>query len=339
MDSKITKKRLSHMLSYDWIKIILTAVGVILVWSLVLTISSTKLTMAQQFTVCSYRGNTPLSTGFYDSLNNAFEKDDVFSFEILETGSYDYTKTGKETNTLLTTRLSVGEGDVIFLSPDYDEDTDYKEEDGTVNYKSTYAETFVKGYSSTLFFFDRNEDGSFTEDSFFGQMEAYLDGFYKNGWRSGDLDEAKAAANFRARNKKQKDNRFKTEKQIQEGIKGEIERINKYREALLETYDYLEKGYVTIVNTTIPDPYDEEKTVTHAYTLNICPDESKAENLKKIISYRTQEQDENGNLQPKDTAAGMQVGLFNLKDVHRDFRYESLLYVNYVIRTSLTVTA
>lgn len=337
MDSKITKKRLSHMLSYDWIKIILTIVGVILVWSLVFSVSSTKLTMAQQFTVCSYRGNTPLSTEFYNSLNNAFDRDDVFSFEIIEMDSYDYTTTGKETNTLLTTRLSVGEGDVIFLSPDYDTNTAYTEEDSTeVKYKSTYAQTFIQSYYHTLFLFDQNEDGSFAENSFFGQMETYLDGFYKNGWRSGDLDEAKAEANFRARIKKQKDNRFKTEKQIEEGIKGEIERINKYRNALLEMYGYLENGYVKPELTTISDPYDDAKTVTHAYTLNICPDESKAEKLKNVIAYTTQEQDENGDLQPKNTAANMQVGLFNLSDVRSEFRYESLLYVNYVIRTSLT---
>ena len=54
MDAKITKKRLGHLLSYDWIKMILAVVLAIVVWSLVFTTSATRITNTQRFVVCNY---------------------------------------------------------------------------------------------------------------------------------------------------------------------------------------------------------------------------------------------------------------------------------------------
>ena len=54
---KITKKRLNILLSYDWIKIILLAVAAILVWSLIFTMTATRVTPAQNFTIFNYTGN------------------------------------------------------------------------------------------------------------------------------------------------------------------------------------------------------------------------------------------------------------------------------------------
>ena len=74
MDSKITKKRLSLMLSYDWVKIILTIAGLIVVWAFIFSATSTKITAAQQFSVYNYRGNNNLSREFYDNLEKGFKK-------------------------------------------------------------------------------------------------------------------------------------------------------------------------------------------------------------------------------------------------------------------------
>lgn len=56
MDAKITKKRLNILLSYDWIKIILVAVAMIVLWSLVFTMTATRVTNAQNFTIFNYTG-------------------------------------------------------------------------------------------------------------------------------------------------------------------------------------------------------------------------------------------------------------------------------------------
>ena len=326
------------MLSYDWVKIILTIAGLIVVWAFIFSATSTKITAAQQFSVYNYRGNNNLSREFYDNLEKGFKKDNIFSYEVIETDPYDFVTVGKDTNTVLTARSGVGEGDVIFLSPEFDTNTQYKEE-GTdeIKYKSTYAQTFTQNYYYNIFHFDQNEDGSFTEDSFFGQMESYLSPFFDGDLKNGTLNEKKAEEHFRARIKKNGDKRFKTKKQIEQGIEWENERLNKYRDALLETYGYFEEGLIKTESYTIADAFDETKKITHAYTLNICPNEKKAENLKNIVSYQTTYTDENGETQPKNTAENMNVAFFNYpKYVEKGFAYESLLYINFVIRSSLT---
>ena len=56
MDAKITKTRLEQMLSYDWIKIVAVALAAILAWSLVFTMSATRITTTQQFVIMNYPG-------------------------------------------------------------------------------------------------------------------------------------------------------------------------------------------------------------------------------------------------------------------------------------------
>ena len=82
MDAKITKIRISRMLSYDWLKIVIASVVAIIVWTLVFTMSATRITPAQQCTVFNYVGNTSFSlTNFNALYNKAFEQK-VFSYAI-----------------------------------------------------------------------------------------------------------------------------------------------------------------------------------------------------------------------------------------------------------------
>ena len=84
MDAKITKERLSRMLSYDWLKIVGAAVAAIILWTLVFTVSATRITPSQQFTAISYFGNvSTINTKLSKSMTDAYSKD-VFSYEVLE---------------------------------------------------------------------------------------------------------------------------------------------------------------------------------------------------------------------------------------------------------------
>ena len=74
MDAKITKLRLSRMLSYDWLKIVGTAVGVIIVWVLIFTMTATRITPAQTFTIANYLGNNAMSTEFNKSVSKNCSK-------------------------------------------------------------------------------------------------------------------------------------------------------------------------------------------------------------------------------------------------------------------------
>ena len=51
MDNKITKTRLSNFLSYEWILLIILTVAAIVVWELVYTMTSVRLTVGQQYKI------------------------------------------------------------------------------------------------------------------------------------------------------------------------------------------------------------------------------------------------------------------------------------------------
>ena len=320
------------MLSYDWVKILLAAIGIILVWSFIFTVTSTKITATQQVTVYSFRGNNTLTNGFYNTLNDAFSKDKIFSYEIIEIDLYDFAAIDEEANTILSARTGTGEGDVIFLSPENDLSTEYEDEStGETKYESTYKSTFVQSYFYILYNFDRS-----AENNYFQEMEEYIAQFFDGDWKTTDPNPEKTEAFFRKRIKKNNDKRYKKKSQIEKGIQEEYDRIVSYKNALLEVYGYLDSGLLVPTYETITEPYNPDNTITRAYTLNICPDESKMENLKNIISYSTSYVDENGKTQWKTSTKDMQVAFFKHKEVEAGFACESLLYLNYVVRASLT---
>ena len=54
MDAKITKKRLSEMLQYDWIKILGVIVAAIIVWELIFTMTAVRVSNGQNFKIYYY---------------------------------------------------------------------------------------------------------------------------------------------------------------------------------------------------------------------------------------------------------------------------------------------
>lgn len=322
MDAKITKKRLSHMLSYDWLKIIGACVVAIIVWTLVFTTSATRITPAQQFSVFSYKGNTMLGTKFHDSYNRAFESG-VFSHEVLELTTNDLTTANEYLQTVLEARLTTDEGDVIFVADAPDADTEYEENGETKTL--TYLQSFVGSWYYRLMRLDG-------EDGYFAEMEKYLNTYYNGNYITGELNKQLVESAFRARIKENKDKRYKNEEQINAGIEGEYDRFEKYRTALINFNSYVEKGYVTFTDVTLQNANGE--AVTRTYGINLCPTES-MEGLKELVSYVEQVTDENGTTKTNITAKNMNVCLFDL-NVEEGFQYEGLLYVNYVIESYCT---
>lgn len=329
MDAKITKKRLSRMLSYDWLKIVGMAAALILVWVLIFTMTATKIMPSQQFTVFNYTGNLSLSsTKFYNGYEKAF-KDGVFSYEVIETNENDLTIGKEYTGTLLETRLTTDEGDVILVADIDNPDSAYEDENGNTLYEYSYLETFVYGYSYYLFNLDFE-----AEDSYFGQMRAYLNRYYDGDYKNGELNEETVESDFRARAKQTKDKRYKKEKQIQKGVANDILRIQKYQTALVEFEKYLADGVVTLTRTTIEDPDNAEKPlIDGVYSINLCPNEATMGTLSEQFAYRTTYTDENGATQYTTSALNMNIAFFNLKGTADGFEYESLLYCNHLIRT------
>ena len=329
MDTKITKTRLSRMLSYDWLKIIGFSVAAIIVWTLIFTMTATRITPAQQFTVLNYAGNLSLSNKFFDSYNKTIENG-VFSYEVIETNNNDLTASKEYLNTVLEARFTTDEGDVLYVSLENDPDTAYKDENDETQYNSYY-----QSFLNRWFHYVHRLDG---ENGYFAQMESYLNIYYTNGYADAEsLDTAKVEADFRARIKENKDKRFKKESQIEKGVQDEIERIEKYRNALINFNLYLDAGYVQLTEGSVTYKLDSgEQTYSGMYAINLCPNVETMGGLQEYVSYYSSYEDENGTTQYKTTAENMQIVILDLAGVDPDFKYESLLYINSVIESYCT---
>ena len=330
MDAKITKVRLGRMLSYDWIKIVGIAAAAIVVWMLIFTMTATRITPAQQFTVVNYNGNAGLTyTKLNEVCNNAF-REGVFSYEVLELSNpIDLPSAGENAATLLEARTSTHEGDVVFVSQQPDSDTKTTAEDGTVSYARTYLESFVYKYGYSLFDFDRE-----SEKGYFAQLENYLNGYYEGGWENGTLNEAKVKADFRAR--VAKDKRYKKEKQLLQGEADDIQRIKDYRTALEKMYWYLDNGVVSLTKTTLENYYAEGQHLEGYYSINLCPNE-KMDKLREAVYYSTTVTDPaTGKDKPTEAVLNMNVCFFDFAKVTEGFEHESLLFTVYLIDTYST---
>lgn len=335
MDAKITKTRLEQMLSYDWIKIIAVALAAILVWSLVFTMSATRITATQQFVIMNYPGAWQ-----GDKFSNYYKmqgKD--FSYEIIEMSAEDLAANEGQLGTLLETRFAVGTGDVMFAPnvDDPDTKTEVKDEQGNVT-DTTYTTYMAQFLNTSYFHYVARLDDADNKKGYFTQMKDYLARFYEITAETdktygnvtltkatfGDLDESKVETAFKARVEKNKDKRFKTEEKLAQGVQDEIQRIQNYRAAYDTFFQNLDDGLIEFTVSTVTFG---EYTDTGAYSLNVCPDENKASKLKDYVYY-TVEQDSGT---PLITAKDMNLLFLELTELDHDFKYENVIFVNKVV--------
>lgn len=331
MDAKITKERISRMLSYDWLKIIGVCVAVIFFWTLVFTVSATRITTAQQFTVINYFGNAAMSsTEISKDFSNAFNNG-LFSYEVLDITEVDVGGNADMGSTLMQTRVATEEGDVVFV-PDLT-DTGSEYEINGEKYQDTYLQNLVRNYGWNLENLDRNQTGSY-----FNRLEAFLNDYYGDYTdENATLNKEKVKEDFLARVAKNKDKRFKTNEQKEQGILDEIARVEKYRDALIEFDNYLESGLVQLTATQVRDMETGNLTEEKVYSINICPNPETMSNLTKLTGYWVEVLNEAGEKQPdKLSALNMNVAIMRFEGTEGTFEFESLLYINHVIRTGKT---
>ena len=313
MDSKITKQRLVGMLSYDWLKIILFIVGACLIWSLAFTTTATKLTNTQQFYVYNYSCNETVGDDLQTLLSDA--KDNVFSYEVIETQITDLRVMGAENqSTVFEAYFGTGMGDLLFV-PHIDNPEQTEE---SLNPYKKYSEMFFYSWCSRVQ----------AVDEFLSDMRAYVQQYYNE---SGELNKAKVEEDFKKHIKENNDKRFKREKAYQEGLQQEYERIEKYAVALTEFQGYLDQGLVEYVQL---DAVASDGTVYREkgnYALNLCPDVNTMGELNDFFCYYLEETS-------ALTAKDMCVMFLDLPYTNQNYRYESLLFVNHLIQTAHTRT-
>ncbi len=317
------------MLSYDWLKIVGFAVALIAAWVLIFTVTATKVIPSQQFKVCNFTGNVDDTSGTLTNRLSSYVNT-RFTHEVIETAVIDMTDDETVGWTVLQARYGTNELDAMLISMQGDPNSAYVDENQTTQYERTHLQTFLRAYRTALFSFEG-------ENSYLAQMERYLNGYYTEGYRQAEsLNEAKVEEDFRARVKKNKDKRYKTEAQIVAGVEGEIERMAKYRQALLDFNEYLEKGYVKVEKSSYvaKEKEDEGFTFEGSYAVNICPETTKDGvdgKLSTILGYTVEQADGTYAVSAKN----MCVCLFDSNGDEECYRYEGLVFITNLVKDAL----
>lgn len=217
MDNKITKRRLSDFLAYEWILMIVISIVAIVVWELAYTIGAVRLTVGQEFKF--YYDQTIM--GDSSVLHDLFDDKNTFSYDVLSVSSESLTS---EYN-VLATRLTVQEGDILITDCKGIDDVPENPEDKP---KEIRAKTMIDNYYGYSFEQMLADGQNYLLTTFMkdGSTQSVFDTYNES-----NLDQAKIESVFRARMKK--DNRFRKESQIKDGIKLETERVKQLYKELI----------------------------------------------------------------------------------------------------------
>ncbi len=340
MDAKITKKRLGHQLSYDWIKIAGCCILAVVLLLLVFTTIGTRPTSGQTFDFYTLYDVRYMGTlGSLEKLKNR----GALSYDIQKLNTYEVTRSGYE-DMILTTRFSAGEGDVIISSDVGDR---YAEDgSGTLTELSGLKE-FLVGYYGNCYWLGtdgqplRNEEtGQVTLSNYFADCAAYLDRFfpgagYEEKVSAGQvldeeaalaigLDEEAAERSFRSR--QEGDKRFKSEEQKAQGIEDEKTRLTSLRAAFVKVWNSVQTGGAIRVNdlSFVYDVNGDGKIAedgSERYDLSFAFDISGLQDITELVAY---------------DAAGSRAGLSlcvltNGSYSEEDLRYEPFTLLAYLV--------
>ena len=335
MDNKITKRRLSDFLAYEWILMIIIAVIAMVAWELVYTIGSVRLTVGQEFKMYYDQNvNGAGMSKLYDLV------DDKLSYDVLQ-----FSTEGLDSSyNVLSIRLSIQEGDVII--------TDNKEAAEEATDKSIRAKTIVdqmNGYSYEKML---NDAKTYLRDNFLKDSEKTVDDYNANPTADLDLatnydklDESKIEARFRLR--MVKDNRFRTVKQIEQGIEKEKARI----ENLCKEVQDFEK----LLNAESQHPELFFRYTKYAQTVDLATTDKEKEiyepllekqkeeiyglNVSALKDYNPNEGEEKTNPTEYFTLVGsdgkadnLVIMAFDFWKYQYDLQFETITFINAIVR-------
>lgn len=310
MDAKITKARLNDMFAYDWIKIIALTVAVVCLWSLLYAFTGVKLSPGQEFTfiVRSVNFNEKEISDFTESL----EKKGIFSYEVQSVVYNAITAGNYEENTAFEAGMRAGEGDLFIVEDDakFDENGDFIQNENNI-----YQTSDLKAY------IDRNIVCSL--EDMIAYAKDYCAQFYVDGDISGNgvIDEEFLEQNFRERVKK--DNRFRKEKAVQEGIAEERKRIENYLGEALSLEQTLAANPDIVVKYR---KYEQSAKLWPDKNYVVEEEKTYAIDLYKLVGATDIVRGESGS-----DCRGMTICFMNFTKANGDLFYESIAAMNYFI--------
>lgn len=306
MDAKITKNRLSNLISYDWIKILLSIVAAVLVICVFFTTIKTRAREEQLYKIYGYGS---VSSGSAEtSLADDLKEKGVFSYDVLDV-SVEVFGTGQYSGAAFTARRMAGEGSVMFLSD-----------------RETVSEENESGTTSELReYIGGNPDGAALDVAqWLTDCENYLVRFFGENWREGTLDEAETEACFLDRNAE--DNRYRKEDARADGIEDEKARLEKLRADYIYVLGCFDEGKLTQISLTNSDGG------TKAYAVGF----HNFANLSDLLYYTYEEEDGT----TVRTAEKLCMILFSNDDdvgkgaeTENDLRFETISFLRYLVET------
>ena len=318
MDNKITKARLTNLLAYDWIKILVLVLAVVLVWSLAFTIGAPRASVGQMFNVFYY-GDFSYTQG-PGTINSVAQKAGAYSYDVLDVDSReiftDYYAT------IMAAVDAAHEGDIMITTDSADK----------IEKCNSEFRNFIDGYGVSVYDYDSliKDAKNYCLVNNFVVLQA--DGSYA-------LNE-RAISDYFA-NRMQKDPRFKKieSEKYKKGVLDEIARIKSVwnnaviLEDCLTNHPEIRYNYARYTQLVKSDPesytdevYLNSKELTYGINLGALtggPVDVNSEYSKAII-------DDKGEM-ISASANSIVICVFNYLPHQPDLQFETLGFVNFMI--------
>ena len=324
MDNKITKSRLTNLLSYDWLKICAVIVAVCFVWVLAYTMGAPRASVGQVFGLLTYAPDFEVAKSGAELLGDA-KTHGAFSYDILDFNTRDMPK--DYYSTLMMAADSVQEGDV-FVTSDFAESIEKHESN---------MRNFIDGYYGKVYDIDSLVKGA--------KEYARKNGIVQNADGTYGCDKRITDSLFSSRMEKDPRFRDKKSQKYADGQKNEYERIiavwnNACKvEKLLEDHPELRIDYRPY--TQILESMSEEERVKsnyykiwegqseHTYGLNLGKLTGGANNITDLYARTITPEDG----EPYLSADGIALCVFDYAAYQPHLQYESLGYIVYMAET------
>lgn len=348
MDNKITKRRLSDFLAYEWILMIVIAVVAILVWELVYTMAGVRLSVGQQFKF--YFDETVY--GNASAVISILDKDGeegALSYDILELNAESLSSDFN----VLSTRLSIQEGDILITDckDPTEEENSEEVEDKTIRLK-TMVDSY-DGYSYEEMLFDAKT-----------YLRNYMTSNYKDSETvfdtvvDGVFDEEEIEKSFRSRMKK--DNRFRKESDIEIGIGLETKRLTKLYKEVVAFGNLLENDtenlfyrYTKYSQSRDAQEKESDKEIWAGYT-QIEVNRINEKIFKEEVNYKTEFiyainlgalPTAEGKTNPSDlcvykgteSAENVCIMVFDFRSYQPHLQFETISFINAIVRSCSTL--
>ena len=332
MDAKITKARIGHMLSYDWIKIVALCAIAVVVWILLFTTLAPRATEGQKLEVYVYP-NVDVDSQAFGGLDK-LHREGALSYNALDYSVNELTD--ESVSVVLPAHFGAGQGDIMFVSS-YRYDSGQKDEEGNAVMTSD-LEKFVSGYVDNCVWLGGEAQHPFasgananTQD-YLGGCGAYLGRYFPDGLE-GALDRQAAEEDFRARIGG--DNRYKTEEQTLAGIEDECARLEALRDAYLRVCGYLKDGTISVTKLEMQMETGEDENGDGVV------DSSDVQTVEVYFSFDLSDVPGLENLIATDrseegttTAQSVNMVILNTRLQEECARYEQVTYLDYIVRES-----